>query len=63
MAESDGLSQTYGVHAVAGARTGYVFAKNRQQKRKEEKKRDYSVEVEKNNVEPGEEKKGVDIKV
>jgi hypothetical protein len=64
MAESDGLNQAYGISAVSGTRPGYVFAKYRQQKRQERRKKEPAEEFRLNENEPGaEEKKGVDIKV
>ena len=64
MAESDGLGQTYGIPAVAGTRPGYVFAKYRQQKRQDRKKKEHADESHRDEGGSGEqEKKGVDIKV
>jgi hypothetical protein len=64
MAESDGLRQAYGIPAIAGTRPGYVFAKYRQQKRQDRKKKEPADEFRINDNEPGEEeKKGIDIKV
>jgi hypothetical protein len=61
MAESDGLGQAYNIPAVTGVRPGYVFAKNRHQKRQEKKKHEPPEEA---GHEPDEEaKKHVDIKV
>jgi hypothetical protein len=61
MAESDGLRQAYNIPAVTGVRPGYVFAKNRQQKRQEKKKHEHVEEPERELSE--EEKKHVDIKI
>jgi hypothetical protein len=64
MAESDGLTQAYGVPAVAGTRPGYVFAKYRQIKKQERKKKEPEGEFSLEGTGQGEEeKKGVDIKV
>jgi hypothetical protein len=63
MADSDGLRQLYGIPGVSGVRPGYVFAKKRQQDRRDGKKKDHLQDAGKPGEEAGEEKKGVDIKV
>jgi hypothetical protein len=62
MAESDGLRQAYNIPAVAAARPGYVFSKNRRQKKQDKKKQETPGE-QAAEEETGDGKQHVDIKV
>jgi len=64
MAESDGLRQAYNIPAVSGTRPGYVYAKNRQQRRQDRKRHALPPEEPgKEESASGDDKKHVDIKV
>ena len=63
MADDDGLRQIYSIAGLSAIRQGFMYARTRVRKRPE-KKKEFSQELEKANEEAAEEdKKGIDIKV